>query len=218
MKINRYYALHDNDSELKKQGAFAIKLEEANRYNDLGYGIFHTPNDFDGARRKENLIKINYWLADIDEGDKTEQYENILSLIYKPSKIIESKNGFHCYWKAKDATIANYTKIEQGIIQRLKADKGCKDVTRILRAPSFYHWKDKDNPYFVYEVYDFSDKKEYQYSEKTMLTAFAITENKYKYRPFKTRTEIDFGNPENWEKLFKLSHIFFFRIVHTPQH
>ena len=34
----RFFALHDSDNELKKLGAFEIKENEIEKYNNLGYG------------------------------------------------------------------------------------------------------------------------------------------------------------------------------------
>jgi len=213
MTINKIYAIHDNDNNLKARGAFPITEEEAYKYNLGQYGIFWTPNDFKGARKKENLVKINYWLADIDTDDKNTAYRKIISLIHKPTKIVETKRGFHCYWQAIDATIENYEQIEKGIIERLDADKGCKDVTRLLRYPEYNHWKDKENPYFVFEVYDFGHKPEYQYTEKQMLAAFSVMENKYEYRPYNIpkreydRDKANLLDPNNWNRIFKLNTI-----------
>jgi hypothetical protein len=201
------YALHDNDEELKKQGSFVVTRDDACKLNADGYGIFQTPNNFsDQIRRKDKLVRINYWIADIDCGTKEEQKKRVKDLCFHPSVIVETKKGYHCYWKAKDATVENYSTIEQGIIKKLDADRGCKDVTRLLRAPGFNHCKDKDNQFFVDIVYE----KNAEYLEKEMLFEFRIIKkvscvlNKYKPKEI---NKSDFTNPDNWNRLFQLERI-----------
>jgi len=201
---NEIYALHDYDLTLKQRGAFAISIKEAVGLNEKGYGIYHTVNLFSGARKKENLARIRYWIADIDVGDKKEQMENINKLTFYPSMIIETKKGYHCYWQALDATVENYQKIEQGIIRKLKADEGCKDVSRILRSPGYNHMKDPKEPFKINEV----GGNEADYREKEMLYAFPIeVKNNHKYSYNKKSDKAEFLNPDNWNRIFGLDRI-----------
>ena len=198
----RIYALHDSDSELKKQGAFEIKEEETEKYNNLGYGIFWTLNEYDGRRKAKNITKINYWIADIDNGTKEEQMSKIKELVLKPSMIIESKNGFHCYWKATNATIDNYAKIERGIIQKLNADKACKDPVRLLRMPYFYHKKDINNPFLV-EIVEENSK---EYTEDKMLFVYEIKKPNKKPINYTGDKEC-FLDESQWDRLFRINQI-----------
>ena len=144
------YALHDWDEEKKRKGAFPINNDYAKFMNGLGYGIHHSINTFyDKIRKAENIIRINYWVSDIDIGDKESQLKKIDSLILPPSIITETKKGFHCYWKARFATVENYKIIQEAINKSIGADEACKDITRLFRHPGFYHLKDKDNPFMV---------------------------------------------------------------------
>ncbi len=200
------YALHDYDINLKKLGAFPIHENAVEKYNKVGYGIFWTPNDFKGRRIAENCSKINYWLADIDEGAKPEQLKRIKVLPLKPTMIIETKKGYHCYWRAEDATLEKYKSIERGLIEKLNADKGCKDVCRLLRYPGSYHMKNPEHPYKIRVIED----NEIIYSEKKMLCAYEVPEKQYvksKNGLIVRGCSLDFKNPENWEKLFKVSEI-----------
>lgn len=196
--MGRYYRLHDLN---QKGGAILTPKCELEKYNKQGYGIFWTPNDFNGERKINNLSRINYWIADIDEGEKVEQLERIDNLALLPSVIVETKKGFHCYWKAEDATIDNYKKIEEGIIKKLNADKHCKDPSRLLRVPNFYHLKDPNNPFMVKVVF----KCQKTYSEKKMLFYFKDNTiiKKIKYDGDKK----DFLDESKWDKIFKLNQI-----------
>jgi len=69
--------------------------------------------------------------------------EDITRFPIRPSSIVESKNGYHCYWFAKDGTKENWPKICTYIAEELHGDmKIVKDTSRVLRIPGFYHWKD----------------------------------------------------------------------------
>ena len=201
----RLYALHDYDQEFKKRGAFEIKKSRVKQYNREGYGIFMAVNEFNGRRRRDNLTKILFWLADIDEGTKDDMMLKIDELTITPSVIVETKKGYHCYWRAIDATVENYTDIEEGLIKRLNADKGCKDVTRLLRYPSAYHMKDKDNPFLV-KVVRLTDR---EYTEAQMLCAYRLPKTTKNYKkPLEKSTDTDdFLDETRWERIFKLSQI-----------
>ena len=84
--MSRLFAIHDNSEELKQKGAFEITKSDIKVLNSQGYGIFFIPNEFEGARKIENCKKVNFWIADIDEGTKEEMLESIKKLILKPSQ------------------------------------------------------------------------------------------------------------------------------------
>jgi RepB DNA-primase from phage plasmid len=196
------YALHDYNDNLKKRGAFEITKEERYKYNAMGYGIFIAPNEFCGGRKIANLEKISFWLADIDEGTKEEQLAKIKDLPIKPTIIIETKKGYHCWWGAVDATLENYKEVEKGLIKRLNADKACTDVSRILRCPGTWHKKDPQNPYFVQMI----ENNRRAYTEEKMLCAYQLP--KPKLKPIKFNGEKkDFLDETKWERIFKLSKI-----------
>ena len=199
----RFYALHDYDSKLKKKGAFEINPIEQQKYNKLGYGVYWTLNEFNGERKIANCNKINYWICDIDEDSKENQMEKIKSLLLHPTLIIETKRGYQCYWKAKDATIENYKKIEKRIIAELNGDKNCTDVSRLMRVPYNLHQKNPKEPFMVNVVYE--DNKEY--TEKKMLYCFkALPEENKQVKKYEI-SNVQYTNPDNWERLFKISNI-----------
>jgi hypothetical protein len=189
--FDRIYALHDSDPDLKRRGAFEIDISEAGEYNKKGYGIFGTFNDYEGARKKENTTKINFWFADIDDGTKEEQMSRIVDLPVKPTVVIETKNGYHCYWKAIDATIASFRDIQVGLIKKLTADPACKEPVRLLRVPGYNHLKDPSNPFKIKIVWN--DYKEHE--EKKMIYVYKLPEPKPKfYRPTFTKN----GDDKDW--------------------
>lgn len=150
-----------------KSGMVKIDPRDAARRNEAGFGIFWTVNQFKGRRIKDNLVRINSWFVDLDEGTKAEQ----LALIHDclvPSMIIESKRGFHVYWDARDADIAQWGEIMSRILFWFGGDENAKDVTRVLRAPGYKHWKDEEDPFVVRVVWAYPVK----YTMRQMLYWF----------------------------------------------
>jgi hypothetical protein len=162
------YALHDYDKS--KPGMFLVDPKDAKRLNSQGYGIHWMPQVFkDNVRKLENLERIRYWIADLDNGPKETMLRRIAQLPIDPTLVVETKRGYHVYWRAKDATLEKYATIEKGIAEFLCADGSLITPTHTLRFPGFYHMKDPKNPFLVKFVFA---RPKNEYSEKVMLRVF----------------------------------------------
>lgn len=154
---NIYIAIHDVDKDvLQDPDPRHFKF-----LNDKGYGIFKTVNMFKKKRTVDNVCSLDYFYADLDGGDKEYQIK-LLKKCPRPTSLVESKNGFHVYWKISTNMIEKYGKqlaidyylfIEALIVNCLKADQGAKDIARVLRVPGFFHQKDPSDPFMVKEVF-----------------------------------------------------------------
>lgn len=199
--MNRsFYARLDSSKEAVMHD---LKPEDAKRYNKLNYGIFWTVNEFSGARTKDNLKKINSWYIDLD-GNKESIIEKLNEGLY-PSYVVETKNGFHAYFYALDAKPENYKEVQERLIDFYDADANAKDVTRVLRVPGFYHWKDPKNPYLVQTVWH----KEHYYSEKDMLFFYPSSDDEDYIESQKSNIKrvISFETDEFWDKVYELNAI-----------
>lgn len=161
------YALHDTDPSAHG-GAFRIKRSQAHEYNSKGFGIFHTVQSFFGPRQKSHLVGLNAWFVDVDGGDKASIMKRIESGLL-PTQVVETKNGYHVYWRCVDATLENWNHI---VVNRLipfyDGDKKAKDLARILRTPGFMHLKNPLEPFPVRVVM----YNKVQYTESQMLKAY----------------------------------------------
>jgi hypothetical protein len=146
LKNSKYYIL-DDSGKLGFKGLLEAPEDSLKDYNDKGCGVFYSVNQFDGPRRRENLIKINAWYCDID-GDKQMVRKKLEGCPIYPSIINETRNGFHLLWLARDASEQNYKDVMKGIVKYFDGD-GLYDTTRVLRVPGYYWNKDLDNPYLV---------------------------------------------------------------------
>lgn len=157
--------------------------DEAIRLNDKEskMGIHWTVNKFEGSRRSENLSKILSWVCEFDELDKLEQKRLIRSLGFEPSLVIESKRGFQVYFDALDATVQNYNLILKELNKKVGSDPNAISITRCLRAPNFWHWKDPERPFAV-RIEHVSDKKYLELEMKSLLR-IKPENKKLKYEP-----------------------------------
>lgn len=197
----QFYALADTEQG-KERGAFPITLAQAPALNKQGFGIFWTVQSFKGPRSKENLFKINSWAIDMDGGNKDEQLEIIRRHIY-PSLVIETKNGFHVYFHAKDATLENFEAIvSDRLVPAFNADPRAKDISRILRVPEFHHMKDPKDPFLVRVVWEYP----VSYTEEQMFFNFRLTEEKETESQVKQELRNAFRADGDtiWEKIYSL--------------
>ena len=168
------YMLHDSADGYTP----AKQVDElmAHHYNHEGYGIFWTVNDFGGdRRRKVDLKHIRSWIIEFDDEPKSSQYLKLKSGIL-PSLVVESNAGYHVYFDAIDARPEHYKAIQEAIIDAYGADPKCKDVTRLLRAPGFYHMKNPESPFLVRTVWEY----DVQYTEADMSYWFKVSSEKPK--------------------------------------
>jgi len=227
----RIFAMYDGDKKSKAPFEITEDLEED--LQNKGYGIFWVVNEIEGDRKAENCKKINYWFCDIDSkiaGSKEKMLQDISNSRIKPTHIIETKNGFHCYWRAKNATIENWKKIEEGLVKKFNADPARTDLCGLLRKPYSAHLKDYEEneknskyiPFCIRYLDDTFDWIDYiqcdenhkliahcskEYDEKTMLNYFEIKEIKREIKPYKrfySSNNKDFLDEKKWNAMFDL--------------
>jgi archaellum biogenesis ATPase FlaH len=146
-----------------------------------GAGIFFTPNPTDGKGRKEsNITEIKWAYVDLDHGSKEEMMERIHKAPLAPSMLIESKRGYHVYYKS-DISKANWEIVIQGLIQYFDGDPAISSINEVLRVPGFDHVKDPDNPFRVKLI----SLTNFRYTEDSLIKSFPYIspqkefENKY---------------------------------------
>ena len=112
---------------------------------------------------KENVHYVTVFHAEVDYGKtghkkKTphEGYDDALTSIKEfspePTIIVHSGGGFHCYWvlneplKVEDTGLDNIETINRVLCKKLGGDSGTHDISRVLRVPGTYNFKQPDNP------------------------------------------------------------------------
>lgn len=115
------------------------------------YHIYHRVNISSTTNsKKENISQITALYLDIDDSSD-EAYYQLENMQLPPTGIVFSGGGFHGYWFLRKPmrlynqdNIFEVERTMQGMILAYGegADVKAKDITRILRTPSFYNIKD----------------------------------------------------------------------------
>lgn len=192
------YALHD----VEPQSAFKVTEKSAKSWNEKGYGIFWTVNEFAGKRKSLNLKRLNSWYVEIDELDKATQLALIEASPVYPNLIIESKRSFHLYWNCRDASVERYGEVLAGIRHFFGGDEKAKDIARLLRAPGYLHMKDPADPFLVQKTWEF----EGEYSERLMRYNFPCPpdEDEKSDEPPRAFKEIKVYGDQFWDRIYNL--------------
>jgi len=168
--------------------------EQLKKLNKDGAGIFFSPNRFPVQRKKELCQGINAWFFEIDGIPKTEQAQRIAKSPICPSFVVETRNSYHVYFLASEASVENFEDIQRRLIAYFGADKACKDCTRVLRIPGYNHVKEEP-----YECRLVSAEK-FKYTEEVMRDSFPeAQEKKEAPKISEVKEGMDF-----WEAAFNL--------------
>jgi hypothetical protein len=149
MDLNSYY--NENAHEILQQ------------FNEQNYEIYFVPNT--GGFKDSEITKFNCCFIDLDCGrddhgnylslDEVKEYKDnkiqaLLKSTFKPSWIIETRNGLHAYWILNDeANKDQFSECEHRLISYYDADKKVKNPARLMRVPNFYWCKDIKNKFMV---------------------------------------------------------------------
>ncbi|KGK81783.1 hypothetical protein DP73_21175 [Desulfosporosinus sp. HMP52] len=142
-------------------------LQQANEQNREIYYVINT-----GGYKNDEITKINAVFVDLDcgrdeNGDyypldivsdyKKDRLSKLSSFIYKPTFIVNTRNGFQAIWALQDdATIEQFNRCESRLIKFFAADERVKKLAQLLRAPGFTWCKDINNKYFC-DIEAFND-------------------------------------------------------------
>lgn len=156
---------------------FGIPYPEAQEYNEKGFDIYWTFQEFSifGKRTKQDLRKI--WAIAIEiDGDK-EAAQKRISKLLKPSLVIESKNGYHIYWylnspidcSSDPVGKADWYRefVKERVLPATGADPQAVDACRLLRVPMMRYWKDGKGEFMVDIKFD-NEAKRYSLRELEM--------------------------------------------------
>lgn len=195
--MSRYYRMLDSDPQ--SSGCVEV-TRDLTAWNERGYGIFWTVNEFGGARRIENLVRIVAWAIDMDEGTKAQQAKKLEESPLVPSMVVETKRGFQAYWNARDGRPEHWNAIVlDRLVHHFGADKNARDLARILRVPGYLHMKNPSEPFMVRTVHT----QMVSYSERQIVEAFEAAPVAEAHQ--KTRREQRFeGSDDFWERVYRL--------------
>jgi len=165
---------------------------------DAGAGVYFSVNATDGrGAKQENIVRTRTYYVDIDGlKDKTPALEALITARLKPSAIVETKNGVHAYWYARTQTpvnLAQYKKVQLGLIKAFNGDRSAKDIARVLRVPDTWHLKDPDDPFLVRIVHQLPEHETPYYDANDLLAVYPAPQ-----QPPRRHVRVQ-RNPNRWD-------------------
>lgn len=107
-------------------------------FNTEHSGVFVAVNEIAGNRRlKEHVTRVRALFVDDDNGTLDPK-----ALPVKPSIIVRSRAGHHCYWLVSDCSLEDFIPAARALARVLKTDPKVATLERILRIPGYNNWKE----------------------------------------------------------------------------
>lgn len=131
-----------------------FNANEISKYNKKGYNIYYLPNHpreynkntiVDGSHIDSfNYIFIDCDLKDNHYSSKDEFIEAVGLSGIAPSKIVDSGNGVHVYWKVSDLDPKSYLKLSRRAMRLFNTDEAVGQIFQLMRLPGTINTKHKD--------------------------------------------------------------------------
>lgn len=131
--------------------------------NEKGYEVYFVVNS--GGYKDSDIDHINAVFIDLDCGrdesknyfslEATREYKNkklkeIDEFPLKPSYIVETRNGLHCYWLLEvGATTDQFKECQDRLIKHFNADTSVKRLCNLMRVPGTNWCKDLHNKFQI---------------------------------------------------------------------
>lgn len=142
------------------EGRFtAAKIAELNALN---YNIYYLPNYPKEYKpgitvSGSHIDTFEYVFVDMDlkEGkyaSKEEFLAKVVEFVLEPSRIVDSGNGVHVYWKISDLDAMSYLRLQRRLLRHFGTDEAVGQIYQLLRLPGTYNTKDPFNPKLCEEI------------------------------------------------------------------
>lgn len=128
--------------------------EDIVNFNNTGYNVYFLPNSPSVKPEKgfvdgEHIDTFEYVFVDFDlkEGkyaDKDSFIAALSGLNLTPTRIVDSGNGIHVYWRVMDLDAMSFLKLQRRLLRRLKTDEAVAKIYQLMRLPDTLNTKKKD--------------------------------------------------------------------------
>ena len=153
-------------------------IEEERPHSKETNVYFGVAPRYEKEGKEQNVKQMNCLWIDLDCGSEKDRFKALKRLQefkLAPSIIVNSGNGFHCYWLLNrpyqiknNEDRLNAKGCLKGLASNLNGDKTF-DLSRILRVPGTMNLKDLDNPLPV-QILEFNNKRRYEFEEFEQFT------------------------------------------------
>lgn len=130
--------------------------EEAWRsINQKFYNIYFLPN-YPSIYTKGETVEghhidtFQYVFVDMDlkDGswpDKQSFVDRLSTWTLKPTRIVDSGNGIHAYWKVSDLDALTYLKLQRRLCRHFRTDEAVSKIYQLMRVPGSVNTKNPDD-------------------------------------------------------------------------
>ena len=150
---------------LKKQKVLEGEFsdEDIIKYNQEGYNIYYLPNHPKVYQRGVILdgthIDVFDWCF-VDFDCKSGNYDSkdsfidaVIATSIIPTKVIDSGNGIHAYWRVTNLDAMSYLRIQRRLLRLLRTDEAVSKIFQLMRLPGTLNTKIQGNPVNCVELY-----------------------------------------------------------------
>lgn len=148
------YAKDQNPTAPKvMEGQFSQQALES--INKKLYNIYYLPN-YPSIYNKGETVEGHHidtfqWCfvdMDLKEGvwNKDTFLDTICSWELQPTKIVDSGNGIHAYWKVTDLDAQSFLKLQRRLCRHFRSDEAVSKIYQLMRVPGTFNTKTPDEP------------------------------------------------------------------------
>lgn len=143
------WLLDTTDAKRVIEGQFTD--DEISAFNNYGYNIYYLPNH---PKEYEKGITVNgshvdtfeYVFIDFDLKDgsypsKDAFLEKVAEASFTPTKIVDSGNGIHVYWKVTDLDAKSYLRLSRRLMRYFNTDEAVGQIFQLMRLPGYLNTK-----------------------------------------------------------------------------
>jgi len=129
--------------------------QQIQELNSKNYNIYYLPNHpaiYDPSKivDGQDIDVFHYVFVDLDMKhgaytDKEAFLERLGEFALLPSRIIDSGNGIHAYWRVTDLDAMSYLKLQRRLCRELNTDDAVAKIYQLMRVAGTYNTKEENN-------------------------------------------------------------------------
>lgn len=142
------------------EGRFS--LEDIQKYNKAGYNIYYRPNYPSIYETGHTVVGSDIdtfeWVF-VDYDKKSNVYDSLESFVallidstVPPTKIINSGNGVHAYWRVTDLDAKSFLRLSRRLMRLFKTDDAVQTLAQLMRLPDTLNTKLETERLDCYEI------------------------------------------------------------------
>lgn len=130
--------------------------DDINAYNEVGYNIYYLPNYPSHYSKGETVegshidtfeyIFVDFDLKSATYPDKDSFISALTTFSLTPTKIVDSGNGVHAYWRVTDLDAMGFLRLQRRLQRLLNTDEAVCKIYQLMRVSGTFNTKVEDSP------------------------------------------------------------------------